>query len=300
MPFILIVSTAAGMFFFCDDTPTGKWSDRHLAAEQLRQQIVNVPSTTPSDRSISGSDSNRDVKEKADVEGNTTDRDVQVGQTLDAAQGEVVLAPTLKNTLRILRSPQTLFHCATYACSFGGELAINSYLGAYYQLNFPTLGQTNAGRWAAMFGLLNVVTRPLGGIIADILYKYTQSLWIKKIWIVFVGVVSGAFLIAIGLTNPMDQSMMFGLIAGMAIFLEAGNGANFALVPHVHPHANGVLSGTIGAVGNLGGVIYAIVFRYHGTNYHESFWIIGIMIIGLNLILCWVNPVPKAQRLARG
>jgi NNP family nitrate/nitrite transporter-like MFS transporter len=25
----------------------------------------------------------------------------------------------------------------------------------------------------------------------------------------------------------------------MAIFLEAGNGANFSLVPHVHPHANG-------------------------------------------------------------
>lgn len=91
----------------------------------------------------------------------------------------------------------------------------------------------------------------------------------------FVGVVSGAFLIAIGLTNPMNQSMMFGLIAGMAVFLEAGNGANFALVPHIHPHANGVLSGTIGAVGNLGGVIYAVVFRYHGTNYAESFWIIG-------------------------
>lgn len=92
--------------------------------------------------------------------------------------------------------------------------------------------------------------------------------------------------------------MMFGLIAGMAVFLEAGNGANFALVPHVHPHASGVLSGTIGAVGNLGGVVYAIVFRYHGTDYAESFWIIGIMVIGLNLILCWVHPVPRSQRAA--
>ncbi|EME84071.1 uncharacterized protein MYCFIDRAFT_210778 [Pseudocercospora fijiensis CIRAD86] len=116
-----------------------------------------------------------------------------------------------------------------------------------------------------------------------------------KIWIVIVGVVSGAFLIAIGLTDPMQESMMFGLVAGTAVFLEAGNGANFALVPHVHPSANGVLSGTVGAVGNLGGVIFAIVFRYHHTNYAESFWITGVMVIGMNLALCWVKPIPKVQ-----
>lgn len=148
-----------------------------------------------------------------------------------------------------------------------------------------------------MFGLLNVVTRPLGGIIADIFYKYNKNLWIKKAWIVFVGVVSGAFLIAIGLVDPREEAMMFGLIAAMAVFLEAGNGANFALVPHVHPTANGVLSGIVGAVGNLGGVVFAVLFRFHGTAYEESFWISGVMIIGLNLILCWVHPLPKAQRL---
>ncbi|KAI5360375.1 Putative nitrate transporter NarK/NarU, major facilitator superfamily, MFS transporter superfamily [Septoria linicola] len=291
VPFILIVSTAAGMLFLCDDTPTGKWSERHAAARQLPQRIIDVP-VTPSDRSLS----EKDTKEKPDLEQDANNSDVRHGQVLDAAQGEVVVAPTAKNMLRILASPQTLFHAATYACSFGGELAINSYLGAYYLKNFPYLGQTGAGRWAAMFGLLNVVTRPLGGIIADILYKYTSSLWVKKMWIVFVGIVSGAMLIAIGLTDPNSESMMFGLIAGMAIFLEAGNGANFALVPHVHPQSNGILSGIVGAVGNLGGVIYAIVFRFHGTDYAESFWITGVMIIGLNLVLCWVNPIPKSQR----
>lgn len=148
-----------------------------------------------------------------------------------------------------------------------------------------------------MFGLLNVVTRPLGGIIADVFYKYNKNLWIKKSWIIFVGVVSGALLIAIGLTDPMEEAMMFGLVAAMAVFLEAGNGANFALVPHVHPTANGVLSGIIGAAGNLGGVVFAVLFRFHGRAYEESFWIQGVMIIGLNLILCWVNPLPKAQRL---
>jgi hypothetical protein len=45
--------------------------------------------------------------------------------------------------------------------------------------------------------------------------------------------------IVIGKVNSHDQNTMIGLVALMAIFLEAGNGANFSLVPHVHPHANG-------------------------------------------------------------
>ena len=39
------------------------------------------------------------------------------------------------------------------------ELAINNYIAAYYLKNFSYLGQTGAGQWASMFGLLNVVTR---------------------------------------------------------------------------------------------------------------------------------------------
>jgi NNP family nitrate/nitrite transporter-like MFS transporter len=46
-------------------------------------------------------------------------------------------------------------------------------------------------------------------------------------------------LIIIGQLNPHNLDTMIGLIALFAIFLEAGNGANFALVPHIHPHANG-------------------------------------------------------------
>ena len=49
----------------------------------------------------------------------------------------------------------------------------------------------------------------------------------KKIWITSVGIISGAVLIAIGLTNPHSQGKMFGLVALFAVFLEAGNGANF-------------------------------------------------------------------------
>lgn len=149
----------------------------------------------------------------------------------DSAEGEVVVAPTLRGNLKVAFSLQTLALAAPYACSFGGELAINSIIGAYYLKNFPRLGQTGSGRWAAMFGLLNVIFRPLGGIVSDLIYKYTGSLWGKKSWIVTCGVLTGVFELAIGLTNSHHEATMFGLVAGLAVFMDASNGANFGLVP---------------------------------------------------------------------
>lgn len=77
-------------------------------------------------------------------------------------------------------------------------------LSSYYLSHHPELGQTTAGAWAAMFGLLNVFTRPGGGcmsslnqmrfqlirfgiVIADFLYKRvgpargtkTKQFWCK-------------------------------------------------------------------------------------------------------------------------
>jgi NNP family nitrate/nitrite transporter-like MFS transporter len=77
--------------------------------------------------------------------------------------------------------------------------------------------------------------------------------------------------------------------------MDAGNGANYALVPHVHPYANGIVSGIVGATGNLGGIIGAIIFRYNGTKYNKSIWILGIIAIVLNLSVAWIRPIPRSQ-----
>jgi NNP family nitrate/nitrite transporter-like MFS transporter len=146
-----------------------------------------------------------------------------------------------------------------------------------------------------MFGLMNFVFRPLGGLIADLIYKLTGSVWGKKGWIVFCSVIMGCFEIAIGLTNSKQKTTMFGLIAGLAVFMDASNGANFAVVPHVHPFANGILSGIIGACGNLGGIIFAIIFRYNGVHYAKAFWIIGAISIAVNLSVSWIRPIPRGQ-----
>jgi MFS transporter, NNP family, nitrate/nitrite transporter len=93
-----------------------------------------------------------------------------------------------------------------------------------------------------MMGLLNFLLRPLGGIVADLIYNRTHSVWAKKHWLVFLGIIYSVFLLAIGLSNPQSKATMFGLFAAYSFFMEAANGANFAVVPHVHPFANGMRS----------------------------------------------------------
>ena len=246
VPFILITATAIAMLLLTEDTPTGKWSERGQAV-----QAVHTETIVGATGGVSDMPTNTDGSISSDVEKKkpTNQVDIESGagevQIIDEVQHEVVQKPTLKEAWKVICSLQTLVLCSGYICSFGGELAINSILGTYYLKNFKYLGQTQSGRWAAMFGLLNVVTRPAGGFFGDLIYKWTNhSLWAKKFWIHFVGLVSGVLLIIIGKLDPKNLDEMIGLIAVMAVFLEAGNGANFALVPHVHPHANGKTSTT--------------------------------------------------------
>lgn len=272
VPFILITATAIAMLLLCPDTPTGKWSERHLAVQQNLQAhgvtasgVVDILGSI-TDRKVGGvtTPSTGDGKRMEEEAGlakakhGSFDHEAPMAEEdmLNTAKGEVIVKPTFKEAVTVIFSPQTAVVAFCYFCSFGAELAINSILGAYYFKNFKNLGQTGTGRWAAMFGLLNVVFRPLGGMVSDFIYKKSGSVWSKKIWLHSLAIICGAFQIAIGVLDSKNHSTMFGLVAGMAFFLEAGNGANFSLVPHVHPFANGIISGVTGATGNFGGIIF--------------------------------------------
>ena len=318
VPGVLIVFMALMMLLCCPDTPTGTWSERNTHIEDnLRRHsmvgVVDIPHIgIPLDEGgISGHvspTSPSDADEKKDIIPPThphfTDHEANltVEQMMDTAQGEVIRKPTFKEFACVFASPQTFVTGVCYFCSFGAELAINSILGQYYgaagQFS-PKLSTSQAGNYAAIFGLVNVVFRPLGGVIADYAYSRTGSVWSKKALLHIFACITGAFLIAIGVLNSHNLGTMIGLIIGMAFFLEASNGINFSVVPHVHPYANGIVSGITGASGNLGGVVFALIFRFvpaGPTHYGHAIWIIGVITIALNLAVCWIPPVPKRQR----
>ena len=306
VPGILITASAIAMLLFCPDTPTGKWSERHLAVnDNMRKHsmvgVVEVPGQISEEKPTADSspDGSRSGDDKKDIgPGNPQfgDREAHLtpDQMLDTAKGEVVRAPTMGEIIKVFASPQSFVTAACYFCSFGAELAINSILGTYYQTHFKLTLQ-ESGNWAAMFGLLNVVFRPIGGSTADLAYRATGSVWAKKALLHSYALLTGVFLIIIGQLNSKNHNTMYGLIAGMAFFLEAGNGVNYSVVPHVHPFANGVISGLTGASGNLGGIIFSVIFRADKTNYGKSIWIIGVITIVLNAAVAWIPPIPKGQ-----
>jgi len=99
-------------------------------------------------------------------------------------------------------------------------------------------------------------------------------------------------MICIGANPGIKVEALIGALAIVAIFTEAGNGANFAVVPHVLPANNGIVSGLTGASGNFGGIIFNLIFRFNGTNYHKGYWIIGVISLVLPIFVSWIR-VPK-------
>lgn len=225
VPFILITGTAMVIIFFCPDAPSGKWSSRAFDMKrQTDQRDVYVNS----------------VKLGSNDSENKHPGDLDEEDFVNAASWELVEKPTYHGSVKAIISLPTLSLVVAYFCTFGTELAVNSFLGAYYAENFPSLGQTGSGRWAAMFGLLNAVFRPMGGMISDVVYRLTGSLWAKKMLMHSLAIIMGVFMLIIGFLDPHDKAVMMGLVTGLAFFEEAGNGSVFSLVPHVYPTSNGV------------------------------------------------------------
>lgn len=312
VPLVCLLACAIAMLSLCPDTPLGPWSEREqqiknnlkLYGVEEASIVLETPKAATEHTEVDKV-TGVDMGTGSDLEGQLPCCGPNIAQTkaLKLLQNEIIVMPNSNEIWAITLSPQTFFHVMTYACSFGSELAINSILGLYLRKSFPYLDRKTASSYAAIFGFLNFVTRPLGGMISDALYnKFGRSLWLKKGWIVLCGIMTGVMLIIIGTVKPSEESgrslgTMVGLLVLLAFFDEAGNGANFALVPHVHPSANGLVSGLTGSGGNLGGIIFATIFRFmkQGRGFAEGLWVIGVINVGVNVAVCWIPPLPRGQ-----
>lgn len=292
-PLAILVGVAALVLLFGHDTPTGPWRTRHIHAAG---KVVDAEAL---DRAFSGdkvgdvgtSQRSESTSPKGEKVMEPSYSDMAVGTVSDETPAD----PKLVQTLKVMFEPQVLFLALSYMCSFGSELAIEGVLSAIYIQaasihDKQTWGQELAGQWAAMFGLLNIVTRPLGGYIADKIFLASGGNPNSKKWfLVAVSTMQGIFFIWIGFVNSLKVHSLIGAMAGLAIFMEAANGVNFSLVPHVHIKNNGVVSGMVGAAGNLGGIFFGLAFRFNGTDYHKALWIIGVTIVAVQAATFWIR-----------
>ena len=143
----------------------------------------------------------------------------------------------------------------TYVANFGAELAVVSMLPAFFEETF-TLGPEAAGLIASSFAVVNLFARPLGGLISD-------SLRNRKL--VMLGYMLG---IACGFAGMGFIDAAWPIWAAVAItvtcsmFVQGAEGATFAVIPLINKRMTGQIAGMAGAFGNVGAVVYLVVFSF--------------------------------------
>ena len=117
------------------------------------------------------------------------------------------------------------------------------------------LTAVTAGLLASGFAFMNLVARPGGGWLSD---KFGRK---KTLSILICGLAIGYMVL-----SQIDSLWLIPLavVATMccSFFVQAGEGAVFAMVPLVQRRMTGQIAGMTGAYGNVGAVIFLTVLSF--------------------------------------
>lgn len=141
-----------------------------------------------------------------------------------------------------------------YFVTFGSELAVVSMLPLFFMETFE-LSAVKAGFMASGFAFMNLIARPGGGWLSD---RYGRR---KTLSILIAGLAVGYLVL-----SQIDGGWWLpaAVVATMccSFFVQAGEGAVFAMVPLVKRRMTGQIAGMAGAYGNVGGVVFLTVLSF--------------------------------------
>lgn len=142
-----------------------------------------------------------------------------------------------------------------YFATFGSELAVVTMLPGFFADTWG-LGPALAGLAASGFAFMNLMSRPMGGIMSDVLGSRKRTLGV-----LLVGLVIGYVLMAaVGAAWPWWLAV--GACMVCSFFVQSGEGAVFAIVPLVKKRVSGQVAGMAGAFGNVGAVVFLTAQLY--------------------------------------
>ncbi len=141
-----------------------------------------------------------------------------------------------------------------YFVTFGSELAVISMLPLFFKDTFD-LSIVQAGLLASGFAFMNLVARPSGGLFSD---KFGRR---KMLSLLIAGLAVGYFILA-QITSGWPLALAVIATMACSFFVQAGEGAVFAMVPLVKRRMTGQVAGMAGAYGNVGAVTFLTVFSF--------------------------------------
>lgn len=149
---------------------------------------------------------------------------------------------TLADYATVLRIGDLWWFCFFYSITFGGFLALVSYLAIFFNTAY-NVDKVSVGVLVAIASLFGSVLRPVGGYIADRIGGVTLA---RAVLVVFA-------LLCVGIAVYPPLSICQLLVFAAVGCLGMGNGAIFQIVPQRFPLEIGIVTGVVGAAGGLGG-----------------------------------------------
>lgn len=203
-----------------------------------------------------------------------------------------------KNTFLIaIKDYRTWILTIAYAASFGVEISVDNFAPIFFTDSFGA-SLAVAGMVAGIFGWINLLARPMGGIVADKVGKvwgFDGKSFLLALLLLLEGIGIIWFAKSGNLTMAITMMLIFGFSLKMA------NGATYSLVPFVSPIAVGSVAGIVGAGGNIGAMLIAFMFKAkagHATktviengvsktkdliDYTAAFTLLGYIIAGVGV-----------------
>jgi NNP family nitrate/nitrite transporter-like MFS transporter len=180
-----------------------------------------------------------------------------------------------------------------YAVCFGMEITFDNIAALHFVQEFK-LTQGSAGFWAGVFGFMNIFARALGGIFADKVGK-KYGMRGKGLLLATVLLLEGAGLILFAQAGSFAMAIIS--MISFALFLKMANGATYAITPFVNEKNVGLVSGIVGAGGNVGGMLFGFLFKSKSITYVEAFGYIGMIVIAVSLLVL-VTKFTKKEKAA--
>jgi len=169
---------------------------------------------------------------------------------------------------------------AIYGGCFGMELFVNGRAADYYQERF-SLAEGAAGIIAALFGLMNIFARSLGGFLGD---RFAQSggLTGRVRWLVVVMVLEGATLLFFSRMGTLSLAVTAMVVFSLCV--QMAEGATYSVVPFINKRCLGAVSGIVGAGGNVGAVCYAQFLLHSHLPLQDVFYYLGFVVMSLGML----------------
>ncbi|MDC1237111.1 MFS transporter [uncultured Polaribacter sp.] len=174
------------------------------------------------------------------------------------ASGEMIA--TKKDQIRfleVLKDYRVWILFVVYAASFGIELTVYGTMDDYLQNTFQ-LERATAGNIVLSFALMNIFARTLGGFFGDKFGKL-KGLRGRVLFLSFILTIQGIMLISFSGATTLYLGIT--LLIAFSLSVQMAEGATFSVVPFINKKAIGSVSGIVGAGGNVGAFLAAMLLK---------------------------------------